>query len=220
MGVRGPTGRRISRACPSCTTSRAAVGSACNPTTGCAPTRRFLIRSSTSNERSRGCTSMHTNTEAIRNRSSSPGDRPEGTSSALAALTMNDARLQPGFEDADTSVVAAMPLYGDYDWLDSARRACQTSPRSVEVLRGQDREVLGGHRACSLGAGFAAASRAGRCAALLRGARGARHDAVGGGRAPLREPRCRRRPIPRLPTPSCRERSTRSTGSSRCGAAR
>ena len=28
-------------------------------------------------------------------------------------------RFQPGFEDADTSVVAAMPLYGDYDWLDS-----------------------------------------------------------------------------------------------------
>ena len=62
---------------------------------------------------------MHTNTEVIHNRSSWPGDRPVGTSSALAALTMNDPTLQPGFEDADTSVVAAMPLYGDYDWLDS-----------------------------------------------------------------------------------------------------
>jgi acetyl esterase/lipase len=35
---------------------------------------------------------------------------------ALAALTANDPRFQPGFEDADTSVVAAVPLYGRYDW--------------------------------------------------------------------------------------------------------
>jgi acetyl esterase/lipase len=39
---------------------------------------------------------------------------------ALAALTPNDARLQPGFETADTSVSAAITLYGDYDWLDTA----------------------------------------------------------------------------------------------------
>ena len=47
------------------------------------------------------------------------GGSAGGHLSALAALTMNDPTLQPGFEDADTSVVAAMPLYGDYDWLDS-----------------------------------------------------------------------------------------------------
>jgi acetyl esterase/lipase len=47
------------------------------------------------------------------------GGSAGGHLSALAALTMNDSTLQPGFEDADTSVVAAMPLYGDYDWLDS-----------------------------------------------------------------------------------------------------
>ncbi len=47
------------------------------------------------------------------------GGSAGGHLSALAALTMNDPVLQPGFEDADTSVVAAMPLYGDYDWLDS-----------------------------------------------------------------------------------------------------
>ena len=39
--------------------------------------------------------------------------------SALAALTMNDPAFQPGFKDLETSVVAAIPLYGDYDWLDS-----------------------------------------------------------------------------------------------------
>jgi acetyl esterase/lipase len=35
---------------------------------------------------------------------------------ALAALTPNDPQFQPDFEDADTSVVAAVPLYGRYDW--------------------------------------------------------------------------------------------------------
>jgi acetyl esterase/lipase len=35
--------------------------------------------------------------------------------SALAALTMNDPQFQPGFEDADTSVRAAVPFYGVYD---------------------------------------------------------------------------------------------------------
>ncbi len=35
---------------------------------------------------------------------------------ALAALTPDDPQWQPGFEDADTSVVAAVPIYGRYDW--------------------------------------------------------------------------------------------------------
>ena len=35
---------------------------------------------------------------------------------ALAALTPNDPKFQPGFEEADTSVVAAVPFYGRYDW--------------------------------------------------------------------------------------------------------
>ncbi|WP_297596210.1 alpha/beta hydrolase [Mycobacterium sp.] len=35
---------------------------------------------------------------------------------SLAALTPNDPTFQPGFEDADTSVVAAVPVYGRYDW--------------------------------------------------------------------------------------------------------
>jgi acetyl esterase/lipase len=37
---------------------------------------------------------------------------------ALVALTVNDARLQPGFEDVDTSVAAAVPFYGVYDFTD------------------------------------------------------------------------------------------------------
>lgn len=39
------------------------------------------------------------------------GGSAGGHLAALAALTMGDARYQPGFEDADTSVIAAVPLY-------------------------------------------------------------------------------------------------------------
>jgi acetyl esterase/lipase len=44
------------------------------------------------------------------------GGSAGGHLSALAALTPNDPAYQPGFEDADTSVVAAVPVYGRYDW--------------------------------------------------------------------------------------------------------
>jgi acetyl esterase/lipase len=35
---------------------------------------------------------------------------------SLAALSPNEPEFQPGFEEADTSVVAAVPFYGVYDW--------------------------------------------------------------------------------------------------------
>lgn len=44
------------------------------------------------------------------------GGSAGGHLTALAALTPNEARFQPGFEDADTSVAAAVPFYGRYDW--------------------------------------------------------------------------------------------------------
>ncbi|MGB6059337.1 MAG: alpha/beta hydrolase [Microthrixaceae bacterium] len=40
---------------------------------------------------------------------------------ALVALTQNDKAFQPGFEDADTSVQAAVPFYGVYDLTDRER---------------------------------------------------------------------------------------------------
>ncbi len=43
------------------------------------------------------------------------GGSAGGHLSSLAALTAGDKRLQPGFEDADTSVNAAAPHYGVYD---------------------------------------------------------------------------------------------------------
>ncbi len=44
------------------------------------------------------------------------GGSAGGHLTALAALSPNDPKFQPGFEDADTSVMAAVPFYGRYDW--------------------------------------------------------------------------------------------------------
>jgi acetyl esterase/lipase len=44
------------------------------------------------------------------------GGSAGGHLSALAALTPGHAAFQPGFEDADTSVAAAVPFYGVYDF--------------------------------------------------------------------------------------------------------
>jgi acetyl esterase/lipase len=46
------------------------------------------------------------------------GGSAGGHLTALAALTADDTSLQPGFEDADTSVAAAVPFYGVYDLAD------------------------------------------------------------------------------------------------------
>jgi len=46
------------------------------------------------------------------------GGSAGGHLSSLAALTADDPSLQPGFEDADTSVQATAPLYGLYDLTD------------------------------------------------------------------------------------------------------
>lgn len=44
------------------------------------------------------------------------GGSAGGHLSSLAALTPNDPQFQPGFEECDTSVRAAVPFYGVYDW--------------------------------------------------------------------------------------------------------
>ncbi|MGB8386724.1 alpha/beta hydrolase [Mycobacterium sp.] len=48
------------------------------------------------------------------------GGSAGGHLAALAALTAGDPKFQPGFEDADTSVAAAVPIYGRYDWYSTA----------------------------------------------------------------------------------------------------
>lgn len=44
------------------------------------------------------------------------GGSAGGHLASLAALTADDPQWQPGFEDVDTSVAAAVPIYGRYDW--------------------------------------------------------------------------------------------------------
>jgi acetyl esterase/lipase len=46
------------------------------------------------------------------------GGSAGGHLAALVALTPNDPRYQPGFEDVDTAVAACVPMYGVYDFLD------------------------------------------------------------------------------------------------------
>jgi acetyl esterase/lipase len=60
------------------------------------------------------------------------GGSAGGHLAALAALTPNEAEWQPGFEDADTSVVAAVPIYGRYDWFS---REGTGRPEFIAILR-------------------------------------------------------------------------------------
>jgi acetyl esterase/lipase len=60
------------------------------------------------------------------------GGSAGGHLTALAALTPNDPEWQPGFEDADTSVVAAVPIYGRYDWFS---REGSGRPEFIAILR-------------------------------------------------------------------------------------
>ncbi len=63
------------------------------------------------------------------------GGSAGGHLSALAALTANEAEFQPGFEDADTTVQAAVPFYGVYDLLDwDGRGGPAGSVRHMERL--------------------------------------------------------------------------------------
>ena len=74
------------------------------------------------------------------------GGSAGGHLTALAALTPNDPEYQPGFEDADTTVQAAVPFYGVYDLAGSigTRRAIQMRDRFVgpRVLFGDPQDDL------------------------------------------------------------------------------
>ncbi|MGB3484831.1 MAG: alpha/beta hydrolase [Mycobacterium sp.] len=60
------------------------------------------------------------------------GGSAGGHLTALAALTPNDPQYQPGFENADTSVVAAVPVYGRYDWFSTEGEG---RPQFIAFLR-------------------------------------------------------------------------------------
>ena len=63
------------------------------------------------------------------------GSSAGGNLAALAALTPNDPAFQPGFEQADTSVTAAISFYGYYGRIDDAQPssspAAQGNPQAV-----------------------------------------------------------------------------------------
>ena len=59
------------------------------------------------------------------------GGSAGGHLAALMALTANDPRYQPGFEDVDTSVTAAVPFYGVYDF---TNRSGQYEPSFHKTL--------------------------------------------------------------------------------------
>lgn len=74
------------------------------------------------------------------------GGSAGGHLSSLAALSANEAAFQPGFEDADTSVQAAVPFYGVYDWVnrDGTGRADMEDVLARLVLKtplAEDREL-------------------------------------------------------------------------------
>lgn len=66
------------------------------------------------------------------------GGSAGGHLSSLAALAAGDPEFQPGFESADTSVQAAVPLYGVYDWVN------EYSGNHAELLRLLERAVVKG----------------------------------------------------------------------------
>ena len=75
------------------------------------------------------------------------GGSAGGHLSSLAALTPNVADFQPGFEDADTSVVAAVPFYGIYDFTNRHGTGPEIEPflerRVFKTTLADDRRALG-----------------------------------------------------------------------------
>ena len=76
------------------------------------------------------------------------GGSAGGHLTALAALSAGNPRFQPGFEDADTRVAAAVPFYGVYDWLDrggdrgeKASMVPLLSDRVLKCTPDEDREL-------------------------------------------------------------------------------
>jgi acetyl esterase/lipase len=62
------------------------------------------------------------------------GGSAGGHLAALAALTPDRSDWQPGFEAADTSVAAAVPFYGAYDWTGGDARGDAGLVRLLELL--------------------------------------------------------------------------------------
>ena len=133
---------------------------------------------------------------------------------ALAAVTPNEAEWQPGFEEVDTTVQAAVPHYGVYDFAGSTGLRSAVGMRDTflapRVLRttwdARAREVRGR---------LPDPARRRRRARLLRHPRRQRHPGRRGPGPRLRRPAAGGVEAARWCTPSCPVRSTPSTRSRR-----
>ncbi len=63
------------------------------------------------------------------------GGSAGGHLASLAALTANDRRYQPGFEDADTAVAGCVAYYGVYDFTDAGRAFRHRAFRELLLAR-------------------------------------------------------------------------------------
>jgi acetyl esterase/lipase len=78
------------------------------------------------------------------------GGSAGGHLSSLAALTPNDPQFQPGFEDADTSVRAAVPFYGLYDFtMNDAIHPLMAPTLSKYVFKLRRPDIVDAFRAAS-----------------------------------------------------------------------
>ena len=78
------------------------------------------------------------------------GGSAGGHLSSLAALTPNDPPFQPGFEDADTRVQAAVPFYGVYDFTrDDAVHPMMLADAGANGFQAAARDELGAYAAAS-----------------------------------------------------------------------
>ena len=112
------------------------------------------------------------------------GGSAGGHLASLAALTPDDPQCQPGFEDADTSVVAAVPIYGRYDWVTTQGLRPQGVHRVPAEVRGQE-AVRGAQAGVSRRVADQAVTP--RCATVFHSSRRGRLDHPG-----ARGPRVRR----------------------------
>ena len=77
------------------------------------------------------------------------GGSAGGHLAALAALTPDDTTYQPGFENEDTSVAAAVTLYGIYDFLNRNRTRDNWPLIPHLVMKARPDEALAAYRAAS-----------------------------------------------------------------------
>ena len=145
------------------------------------------------------------------------GGSAGGHLAALAALTPGDPQFQPGFEDADTSVQAAVPFYGVYDFAGSTglanaigMRDAFLGPRVMQTTwTGRARRLRGrlphpaDHARRARTSSSSTASWTASWPSTRRG---------------CSSPSCDARRSSRWCTPSCRAPSTPSTSSTRSAA--